>query len=260
MTPRSSMITQQDESRWLLPIFPFILAAASVFATVDTASPAAAAECQITDIMEGNTLGERTTWKGTTLNVPPLTTTVERDIFGALEPSPVLEVDPYLKSSRISWGNTESQLLATSETCGGQSLRKSALFNQAILRSIVKIQGKAQTQFMKAPPLPYNGKRQFIKIRTTVPEIEFYPRYQATTVFGPVLEIRKPDIPVDRTRSQTDTTQGSTVQFPSTPGNQPLFALKPFDTVPPLSINESLRMNLTTTHALQGGNCASGCP
>jgi hypothetical protein len=225
------------------------------------ANLAAAAECQVTDLMGTDTIGAMTTWKGTTLNVPPLTLTVERDMFGVLGPFPVVVETPSIKSSKIVWGNTESQLKATSEVCGGQPVRRDvSLFNQAILRSIVKTPTKTNTQFMKVPPLLYNGKRQTLRIRTTVPEIEISPRYQATTIIGPVMEIPKPGGSTDRTMSQTVTVPPSTVQSPSALESQPLLALSPFENAPQLPVNESLRMNLTTTHALQGGNCASGCP
>lgn len=260
MTPRFTQTAQQADRRWPPPVLPCILAAVSLIATIDVTSLAAAAECQGSDVMGGNTTGEMGTWKGTTLTVPPLTLTVERDIFGALEPFPVVGGTPSIKSSQTAWGNTESQLKATSEVCGGQSVRKDALFNQAILRSIVKTPFKANTQFKKAPPLLYNGKRQTLRIRTTLPEIEISPRYQTTTIIGPVMEIPKPGGSTDRTMSQTVTVPPSTVQSSSALGSEPLLALSPFENALQLPVNESLRMNLTTTHALQGGNCASGCP
>ncbi len=40
---------QQEEHRWLWPLIPSILAAGSFISTVDSASLAAAAECQVTE-------------------------------------------------------------------------------------------------------------------------------------------------------------------------------------------------------------------
>ena len=54
-------------------------------------STVAAAECPATDLRDGGTIQGMPTWKATTLSILPLTLTVERDIYGELVPSPVLE-------------------------------------------------------------------------------------------------------------------------------------------------------------------------
>lgn len=260
MTPQFTQKAQQVEHRWLPPMLPSILASVSLIATVDPSSLAAAAECPVTDLLDGGTIQGMPTWKGTTLSILPLTITVERDIYGGLVPSPVLEVAPYMKSSRIVLGKTDNQGIATIDACLIQDIRKSALFTQAMIRSIVKSPAKAHTQFMKVPDLPYNGKRQVLRIRTTLPEIGISAHYKADTLIGPVQEIRKPVLSDDRTVSQAIATQPSTVQSHSLLGGQPFVALNPFQSALQLPDNESFRMNLTTEQALQGGNCTSGCP
>lgn len=260
MTPQFTRNPQQVEIRQLSPMLPLILATVSLIATVNPASPATAAECQVTDPADGGTPQGMTTWKGITLNIPPFTMTVERDIYREFISSPLPEVAPYMNSSRIAWGNTENKAATTSDTCWNQSARKSALFNQAMIRSIVKIPAKGHTQFMRFPDLSYNGKRQVLKTRTTLPEIEISPRYNTSTVIGPVQEIQKPGLSNDRTVSQAGATLPYTVQSLSLLGRRPLAASNPFQSALQLPVNESLRMNLTTTQALHGGNCADGCP
>ena len=258
MTPYFTQKALQAENRWLSPLLPSILAAVSLIATLDSASLAAGAECQVTE--DGGTIQGMPTWKVTTSSILPLTITVERDIYGGLVPSPVLEVAPYMKSSRITRGNTENQGIATIGACLSQDILKSALFNQAMIKSNGKTQAKAHTKVMRASALPYNGKRQVLTIRTTPPESGISARYKTPTIIGPVQEIQKPIQSDGRSLSQVVATLPSTVESLSLLGGQPFVALNPFQSAVQLSDNESLRMNLATEQTLHGGNCAGGCP
>ena len=103
MTPHFAQKAQQAENRRLSSLLPSILAAVSLIAAVGPARLAAAAECQV--IEDAGTIQGMPTWKGTNSSILPLTITVERDIYGGLIPFPVLEVAPYMKSSRIVRGN-----------------------------------------------------------------------------------------------------------------------------------------------------------
>jgi len=217
----------------------------------------AAAECRVTDLLDGGTIQGMPTWKGTTLSILPPTITVERDVYGGLVPSPVLEVAPDMESSRIVLGKTENLGMATIGACLSQDLRKSALFNHAMFRFIVKSPAKAHTQFMKVPVLLYNGKRQGLTIRTTPPEIGISARVKADTLIGPVQEIRQSVLSDNRTVSQAVATLPSTVESLSLFRGQ---ASNPFQRALQRPDNESLPMNLATGQVLQGGNCASGCP
>jgi hypothetical protein len=172
----------------------------------------------------------------------------------------VLEVAPYMESSRIVLGKTENQGMATIGGCLSQDLRKSALFNHAMFRFIVKSPAKAHTQFMKVPVLLYNGKRQGLTIRTTPPEIGISARLKADTLIGPVQEIRESVLSDNRTVSQTVATLPSTVESLSLFEGPPSVASNPFQRALQRPDNESLPMNLATGQVLQGGNCASGCP
>jgi hypothetical protein len=221
-------------------------------------STVAAAECRVTDLIDGGTIQGMPTWKGTTLSILPLTITVERDFYGGLVPSRVLEIAPYMKSSRIVLGKTENQTITGA--CLSQDIRKSALYNQAMIRSSVKSPAKARTQFMKVPTLLYNEKKQGLTIRTTPQEIRISARYKADTLIGPVQDIGKSVLSDNRTVNQPVATLLSTVEYPLLFGGQAFVASNPFQSEIPMRDNESLRMNQTSMRALHQGNCASGCP
>ena len=223
-------------------------------------SPVAAAECQFTDVIDGGTIQGLPKWKGTTLSILPLTITVERDISVGLVPSPVLGVARYMTNNRILLGKTENQGMATIGACTSQDIRKSALFNHAMFRSIVKSPSKAHTPFMNVPALLYNGKRPGLMIRTTPLEIGISARYKPDTRIGPVQEIQTSPLSDNRTVSQAVAMGLSTVESAPLLGGQPFVASNSFQRALQRSDDESLRMNLETTQALHGGNCSRGCP
>ena len=260
MTLQLSQNARQGENRWLSPLLPSILASVSLIVTVAPASLAAAAECRVTDLIDGGTIQGLPTWKGTTLRILPLTITVERDFYGGLVPDPMLDVAPYMKSNRIVLGKTENQGMATIGACSSQEIRKSALFNHAMIRSIVKSPAKAHTHFMKVPVLLYNEKRQDLSIRTTPAEIGISTRDKADIRIGPVQEIQKSVLSDNRTVSQAVATLPSTVESLSLFGGQPSVASNPFQPARQRPDNESHRMNLTTGQAVHGGMCTSECP
>jgi hypothetical protein len=258
MRPQLPQNAQQKKNEWLPPLLLSILAAVNLIQIGGTASLAVAAECQFTE--DSGTIKGMTAWKGTTSNILPLTITMEGDIYGRLVPPPVLEVATYMKSSRIAWGNRENQEVAIIGSCLSQDIRKSALFNQAMITSIGKTQAKVQTKVMKAFALPYDGKRQIHTMRTTLPEIEISARDKTSTIIGPVQEFQKPILFDKRSVSQSVAAVPATVEFPFLFDEQPLVAVSPFQNALPLPDNESLRMNRTTTQVLHAGNCANGCP
>jgi hypothetical protein len=225
-------------------------------------STVAAAECRVTDLIDGGTIQGMPTWKGTTLSILPPSNSGKRDFYEGLIPSPVLEGGPYIESSRIVRGKTENQGMVTIGACLSQDLhlRKSALFNHAMFRFNVKSPAKAHTQFMTVPVLLYNGKRQGLTIRTTPPEFGISARLKADTLIGPVQEIRESVLSDNRKVSQTVATLPSTVETFSLFGGQPSIASNTFQRALQRPDNESLPMNLATGQVLHGGNCASGCP
>jgi len=188
--------------------------------------------------------------------------TVMRDIHGQLVPSSELEVAPYMRSSRFSSGYyyMETQGIGSIGACLSQDIRTSSLFKQAMVRSLIKNSANPHRSFMNVSAPPYNGKRQVLPIRTTLPEVRTSAHYRTPSVIGPVQEIRKPGPSDDRTVSQAIATLPSTSDSPSLFGSQPVAALYPFQNALQQRDNESLRMNLTTAQTLHGENCASGCP
>ncbi|HWI69353.1 MAG TPA: hypothetical protein VNS88_13430 [Nitrospiraceae bacterium] len=260
MTPQFTQHARHLENWWLSPLLPSILASVSLLATVAPASLAAAAECRASDLIDGGTIQGMPTWTGTTLSILPLTLTVERDFYGGRVPSPMLEVGPYMKSRRILLGKTENQGMATIGACSSQDLRKSALFDYAMIRSIVKSPAKEHTHFMNIPVLLYNEKRQDRTIRTTPPDFGISVRGKAPTIIGPVQEIQKSVLSDNRAMSPAVATLPSTVESLSLFGGQPSVASNPFQPTLQRPDNESHRMNLTSGQAVHDGTCADRCP
>jgi len=258
MLPHFFQKAQHVENRRLSPQLLSILAAVSFVATVDSASLAEATECPVTE--DDGTIPRMATGKGTPSSILPLPIITERDIFGGVLPSPVREVASYMKSSRLVLNNTADQGIATSGACLSQDILTSALFKQAMFKSIGKSQPNARIQSMKISALPYNGKRQVHMIRTTPSEIGVSARSKTATIIGPVQEIQKPILSDARSVSQVVAGLPSTVESSSQFGGQPLAELNPLRSALQRPDNESLRMNQTTTQALHGGNCGSGCP
>jgi hypothetical protein len=163
-----------------------------------------------------------------------------------------------MNKSLFASGNTVDQEIAAIGVCLSQDIRKSALFNQAMITSIGKTQAKSHTQVMKVSALPYNGERQVLKVRTTPPEIRISVRDKTPTLIGPVQKTQTPVLSDEGSLSQAIAALPSIVKFPSLFGGQPFVALNPSQNALQLPGNESLRMNLTTTQALHEGNCANG--
>jgi hypothetical protein len=254
MMPHFFQKAQPVENRWLLPI----LAAVSLVATVDPASLAEATECPVTEA--DGAIPRTARGNGIPSSILPLTMTTEQDIFGAFVLFPVREVAPYMKNSRIALSDTKNQGSVTRGACLNQDVLKSELFNQAMFESIGKFRANVRTQSMKVSVLPYNGKRQALTIRTTLPEVGVSTRSKIATISGPAQEIQNPILSDEHSVRQVVTGLSSTVESPSQFGSQSLVELNPFASVSQLPDNESLRMNRATAQALPGGNCASGCP
>jgi hypothetical protein len=260
MTPQFPQNARQRENWWLSSLLPSIVASVSLIATLAPARLAATAECQVTDLIDGGTIQGMPTWTGTTLSILPLTLTGERDFYGGRVPSPMLEVGPYMKNRRIVLGKTENKGMATIDACSNQDLRKSARFNHAIIRSIVKSPDKAHTHFMKVPVLLYNEKSRDRTTRTTPPDFEISLRDKAPTIIGPVQEIQKSVLSDNRTMSLAVATFPSTVESLFPFGGQPSVASNPFQRALQLPDNESNRMNLTSGQAVHDGTCTDRCP
>jgi hypothetical protein len=261
MTPYVTQKAPQGKNRWLTHLLPSLLAAVSLVAIVAPGNLAVASECQGIDLTEASPIQGMTTWKGNTFSTVPLTMTVMRDIHGQVVLSSALEVAPDLKSSRFARGYyMETQGIGLISACLSQDIRASTLFKQAMIRSLIKNSANPHRSFMNVSAPPYNGKRQVLPIRTTLPEVRTSAHYRTAPLIGPVQEIRKPGLSANRTVSQAIATLPSTNDSPSLFGSQPFVALSPFQNALQQRDNESLRMNLTSAQTLHGENCGSGCP
>ncbi len=257
MAPQFPHKAQQEKNRWLSPLLPSILAAMSLIVTVDLASLAVAAECQLTG-KEGEMGQGMTAWKGVTSSTLSLTDIITRDIHGGeFAPSLVRESAP--NNRGFAWDNMVGQEIATIGACLRQDIRKSARFNQAVITSLGKPKAKPHKPAMKVSILPYRGKRQVSRMRTTPLEIGISAHDKPPASIGPVQETKNHILSDERSVSQSVAALPSISQ-PSSFGGQPFVALNPFQSALQLPDNESLRMNLTTTQALHEGNCANGCP
>jgi hypothetical protein len=222
-----------------------------LLASVAPAS-SATTECQATDVLDGGTTQGMTAWKDTTLNIPPLTITVQRELYGELLSSPMFAVAPPMKNNRFTRGNMENRGMDSLDTCWSQDTRKSAPVHQAMIKSLVKSPVKAFTQVMRLPASSYNGKRHILKARLTLPEVVISPHEPSAGMIGPVLENRNADRSDGQGLNQADTL--SLFEGRST------VALDPYQNGLRRPLNEALRMDLTTTRALHSGNCPNGCP
>jgi hypothetical protein len=258
MTPQFPRKAQQKKKEWLSPLVLSILAAVSLIQIGGAASLAEAAECQFTE--DSGAIQGMPIWMGTTSRILPPPITVERDIYGGLLPSSVLEVAPYMNNSRFAWGNTENQEIATIGACLSRDIRKRAIFNQAITKPIGKPQAKSHRQVMEVSAIPYNGKRQVLTIRTTPPDIGISARDKVPTIIGPIQEIQKSNLPDERSVSQAAAMRSSIADPLFLFGDQPGTVVSPLQSGLPLSGNEPIRMNLTTAQAMHNGNCADRCP
>lgn len=256
--PHPAVLTKY---RRLSAMFPSLAAALIILASISPARLAAAAECQATYLSDGGPIQGVTAWKDTTLTIPPLAITAQRDIYGDTFSSPLLELAAPIQGQRFFRGTRENRGLGGIDTCWNQSLRKGASVQQAIIKSIGKGQAKAFTQIMRLPAFPsYNGKRLISKTGLTLPEIVISPEDKTAPLIGPVQENRKPGLSDGLGLTPDVALRSSSGDALSLFEDWPIISLDPHQNRLRLPLNESLRMNLATTRALHGGNCPHGCP
>lgn len=251
MTPRFQQHTQQTDIEHASPLVPALVGVTLLMGLFAPAAPASSADCQAVDLFRSDGLGMAidgiTTWKDASF---PLTATAQRDRLSALFP----EAAPLMSSTRFK------KSLASGNTCWGQSFRKNTVGNQAMVRSIIKGAARSITQVMRVPVLPSHGKRQVLQARTILPEMIITPRHRPSNIIGPIQE----NLTTDRSNiagvNQAMTISPSPNESLSLFENRPTLAMDTLKTGFQLPFTEPLRMNMTTTQALHGGNCASGCP
>ena len=247
MTPQFQQHARNSELEQVSRIIPALVGATLLMGLVATAALASPADCQSVDASRRGVIDGITSWKDTSL---PLSIPAQRDLLPAL----VLDAAPLSRSTRFNQG------IGSGNTCWNQSFRRNTLVNQAVVKSFGKGSVKSITQVMRMPALSYNGKRQVLQTRTIQPESIITLRERTSSLIGPLQENVKTD------QSHIAGLGQARAIGPFFSESLPLFEVRPilatdaFRTNFRLSVNESLRMNMTTTQALHGGNCASGCP
>lgn len=260
MTPQFHEHVPQPEPECFSRIIPTVLATAILIILIATFAPvaqASPAECQGANLSrDNNAIESITSWRETSLRILPLTLTVQRDLYGGLIPAPILEAAAPIRSARFGRGNMNYHVMDNVDTCWSQSLRKNTAVNQAVIKSIGKSPSKFFTPVMRVPPLYYIGRKQFLKPRTLLPEMGLVPQDRAPSVIGPVQENWQPGQANAQGLNQSIAMRPIGSEALTLFDGRPILAIEQLQTGLRPPVNESMRMNMTTTQALHGGNYA----
>jgi hypothetical protein len=259
MTPQCRLPIEPMSSASVTRIISLSLGVVLLMGGLTPIASASLSECQGVDPIQGDFIrGLNDTDASFQILMPTLT--LQQRLYGTL-PDPVLKATFSLRGSRFGRGDMENRDPNSSDGCWGQSFRKNLVVKQAMIKSNGKGVSKGLTQVMKAPALPYNGQRQVFRTRATLPGMgTSFPRQLLPSIIGPVQENATDG------QSNMPSPRQAMVMGPSSNELFPLFEGYPISTSDRpksgfwLPGNESLRMNMTTTQVLHGGNCANGCP
>ena len=246
MTPQSPQHAHRGFEH-VSRIIPAVVGATLLMGLAATAALASPADCQSVDLLRRADAEGMRNWKNTSL---PLTLTAQRDPLHVL----VREAAPLLRSTRFN------RWIGSGNTCWSQSFRRNPPVNQALMRSVGKASVKTIARVMKVPARAYNGKSPVLQTRTILPESIITLRDRTSSFIGPVQEhvktVQSPVAGLSQARAVGPFLRASLPLFE----DRPILPTDAFRMNSRLSVNEDLRMNMTTTRALRGGNCASGCP
>ena len=260
MTPQFQPHAEHAETVCVSRIIPVLFGVLFLMGEFAPAALASPVDCQSIDFLRGGPIGDGPKWKGTSLQILPPLLTVQRDLYDSLSSAPVEEAAPLLRSSRFGRGHIENRGIKNSAPCWGQPFRKHSLVDQAMFKSLGKGLSKSFIHNILIPAPPPNGKRQILKTRTILPDLAIAPREKTPNIIGPVQEHVTAD------QSGIPSLDHALAIRPFPGESLPLFEGRTILQTDPLRPsfrlpgNESLRMNVTTTQALHGGNCANGCP
>ena len=248
MSPQFEQHATQPKLKYVVPLIPALAGAVvlmGVFAPMTQASPI---DCQVADLSRGSVREGGIGWKTTSLAILPLTSYIQQDHYRDLLPGPLLETLPLR--------NTHFQRIVSLDSCWKPASRKISRANQALI--IGKSSSKA-IQVMRVPAHQYSGKGQSLRARAILREMT-QPSFEGNQeIIGPVQD----NVSVIHSSLLGP---GLAIARSSTTITLPLFEAGSIGTTGTpktsfrLPATESLRMNMTTTQALHGGNCASGCP
>lgn len=264
MRPPVRPQTEQTEIGWVPRMIPLLLLLGTLLFT-SRLSPVAWAsplDCQYASFLRVEAIGGGSNDKNVPLPALSSTLTIQRNIFGSLEPAPAGSPTFAPSHFRVGRDNLDNRDLTRLNSCR-YSLRDHTVVMQAVIKSTGKALSKVFIPVMRQPTLSYSAKRHVPQIRAILPDIAIPPRDAASSLIGPIQENGRADQSnfLPRRRAVAAVAIGP---FPDE--SLPLFEGRPIFAADPLKTNfllpgsESLRMNMTTTQALHGGNCANACP
>jgi hypothetical protein len=210
--------------------------------------------------LRSHVIGDDWTCWATAFEVPAPLLTAQRNLFDPLRAASALEVMPLLKHSRFGRGMAENRDRGGVGACWTQPLRKTPVVDQAVIKSTNKGFSKGLMQVMRVPLFPSQSKIHIFQTRTILPEMEILPRKATVTMIGPAQETLPADQSGISSLQRIFAKRLASHASPSPFEGRSIFPTDALKTSIPLPVSESLRMNLTTTQALHGGNCANGCP
>jgi hypothetical protein len=236
---------------WFSPLVGCLLVTTVVMATLQPTSLVRAAGCLVNE--ETVTFEDRPHWEIIVSPIHELLPTLAWNCFCGYA--------PYMNSVQYGLGKTGIRGISTLTTCPSLNGVKMARVDRTTLTPIGKANSKRQT--LGVATLPYTGMKSVLVRRTSPLESKrstYSTPYTPTATIGPVQEFQSSSLSSERNLIQTipvvplrDT---SSVLF----GDHRWNLLTQFQGLQQLPNGESHRMNMTTTLALHGRDCVSGCP
>lgn len=249
MPPLSLLQMERDNALALwVAVVPVAL---GFLATVGDKDTAAASECPAMELAVPQPILGRPTWMSRyEMNLPPI---ISRPDGGAgFLASPACTLAPSLSDGLIDGIVVQDQRIAPVRASGERGHRANATVNRAsiIARKTAKTQSGIST--VKIDVRPYSEKIHALRARMTSTDIMTKTGERPSVIIGPT--------------DQHSANQTTAINlFPAVPIAQSerppvdLSNLLPNAMLQP-GYDESTRMNVTTTQAIHGGECAYGCP
>jgi len=252
MTPLSPSRIEREHDHSLSLLVALILAALDFFPTIADRNAAAATECPTAELAEPQPILKLSTRSSLSQrSLPPAIS--EQDSRQRLAASSACAPAPFRADGLITRARMRDQDIATPNAAVGQGFRADTTVNRASTTGTRTLKTKSRIPTIKISVPPPSGKTHALRTRTTPIQIEAGTGRRPSGIIGP--------------KDQRSTSQTTALNiFPPTPvggsRHQPVDLSNPLRKVLPRPgyDEESNRMNLTTTLALHGGDCAYGCP
>lgn len=249
MPPLSLLQMERDNPLALwVAIVPVAL---GFLATVGDKDAAAAFECPAMELAVPQPLLGRPTWSSRyEMNLPPITS--RRGGGAEFLASPACTLAPSLSDGLIDGVVAQDQRIAPIRASGERGPRANATVNRAPTTGSRTMKTKSRIPTIKISIPPQSGNKHPLRARMTPIDIMAKTGERPSIIIGPT--------------DQHSANQTTAINlFPAVPAAQSgrppvgLSNLLP-NAVLQLGYDESARMNVTTTQAIHGGECAYGCP